>query len=134
VTASNGNDFLETTLNNSGTVTVSEGPDSLYFNGGTLNNVSGGVVSVSANNANSFNSNGGTNAINNAGTWNQAGNLTISNGIAFNNTGTVNVSAGTLNIGGSISQLSSNTLTNGVCRVGRYESNHCRSGVALGEG
>ncbi|MDP2852034.1 MAG: hypothetical protein Q8O23_01380, partial [Gallionella sp.] len=91
---------------NEGTLTVG-GDDSLYFgysSGGanTLTNAAGGTLNLSSSNATPLRFWGGTATLNNAGILNQTatGTHNIHSGIAFNNTGTVNVDAGTLSIGG----------------------------------
>lgn len=75
-----------------------------FWNGGTLNNMG------TFNDANAFDSFiehnvGGPHNFNNSGTYNKESNTvtTADVGIAFNNTGTVNVNAGTLRLGGGTS-------------------------------
>ncbi|MCI4430024.1 MAG: hypothetical protein JHC40_12750, partial [Burkholderiales bacterium] len=79
------------------------GDDFLYFgytSGGTntLTNAAGATLNLSSTNAVPINYFTGTATLNNAGTLNQTatGSHTISSSISFNNTGTLNVSAGTL--------------------------------------
>ena len=90
---------------NQGSLTIG-GDDFIYFglsSGGvvnTLSNAAGGIINLNSSNATPLNNWNGTNTLDNAGTLNQtlAGNHAI--GIALNNTGTVNVNAGTLQVGG----------------------------------
>ena len=91
---------------NEGTLTVA-GDDSIYFgysSGGTntLTNAAGATLNLSSTNATPLSFYTGTARLNNFGTLNQtvAGAHAIAGGIAFNNSGTVNVDAGTLTIAG----------------------------------
>src|SRR5450759_4675444 len=92
---------------NQGTLTV--GGDDLigfgYYSGGnnTLTNAAGATLNLSSSNGtplNYYGGYGGTATLNNYGTLNQTAtsSISISGSIAFNSTGTVNVSAGTLTI------------------------------------
>src|SRR5947209_524629 len=87
----NGNRFLSRVLDNSGTATYG-GSGILIFNGGTFNNLAGGVFNATIVTGNGLASGGGTNAFNNAGTFNRTGNaLGFSVDVPFNNTGTLNL-------------------------------------------
>ena len=115
-----GGDFVTLSLNglleNDGTATWSGLDGAIAMNGGTLTNV-GTFNNVSSNyNLEAYN-NGGSNAFNNSGTFNEQGSDTTTfNGVVFDNTGTVNVSAGALafgsnqSLGGAITVSASGTL------------------------
>ena len=114
---------LDRTLSNSGTTTYStsdfSGPLSfgndagvtsgVLNNSGTFNVTAGGDFAPNANNS-------GTHAINNSGTWNTSGTGTTSTvfGIAFNNTGTVNVTNGTLALYGGGTSTGSFAISAGA--------------------
>ena len=95
------------TLVNEGTFTVG-GDDYIYLgyaSGGsnTLTNAAGGTFNLSSSFATPISNWSGTSVFSNAGTLNQTvtGVHAIGSGVTFNNAGTVNVTAGTLSIGGS---------------------------------
>ncbi len=87
---------------NEGELTIG-GDDYLYFgytSGGTntLTNAAGGTLNLSSTNATPLNRYTGTAVLNNEGTLNLtvSGSHAIDNSIAFHNSGTVNIDAGTL--------------------------------------
>ncbi len=91
---------------NEGELTIG-GDDYLYFGytgGGTntLTNAAGGTLNLSSTNAAPLNRYTGTAVLNNEGTLNLtvSGSRAIDNSIAFHNSGTVNIDAGTLSIEG----------------------------------
>ena len=91
---------LARVLENNGTANWTSGV--LYFSVGTINN-NGSFTASSSSGLTAFGINGsGTNAFNNAGTFTNAGGgtsfTTSSTGVAFNNTGTVAVLAGSLSL------------------------------------
>jgi hypothetical protein len=103
---------LSRTLENAGTVNWSTG-ESLTFDGGTFNNLVGGIFNASG--SGNAQNNGGTNAFNNAGTFNKTGTSSITFFVPFNNTGSLSVQAGTLVLiggtnSGNISVAANSTL------------------------
>ena len=109
--SSSANHFLSGTLNNAGTA---------VFESGNMNLVSVGVL----NNSGSFEAQGvhlfdrfgitPTAMFNNSGTFTQTGGLsTTFIGVAFNNSGTVEVLEGTLNFVGAYSQTAGRTVLSG---------------------
>ncbi len=98
---------LNRTIDNSGTLNYSG--NNLYFGygaavPGVINNLAGGVINALGE-ADFLQSSAAAHAVNNAGTFNKtgAGTDTDFTGVVFNNTGTVNLTSGTLSInsGGS---------------------------------
>ncbi len=90
---------------NEGTVSLS-GDDRILFGStgtNTLTNAAGATFNLSSTFSTPLQFNGGVAVFNNAGILNQtlAGAHAITNGVTFNNTGEVNVDAGTLMLGGS---------------------------------
>ncbi len=73
----------------------------IIFGNGTLRNESDGTLTASLATSVSLNNNFGTNLFHNAGVFNQAGPSTVNVGVPFNNTGAVNVQAGTLIVSNS---------------------------------
>ncbi len=104
---------LAGTLNNTGTIIWTGGTHLvLYFDGGTLNNQSGGTVNSQVDDT--FYLNSGSPQINNAGTFEKtAGTGTTSVTVPFSNSGTVQAQSGTLNLG-SLSNFSGTTLAGGT--------------------
>ncbi|MDZ4254036.1 MAG: CARDB domain-containing protein, partial [Sulfuritalea sp.] len=105
---------------NQGTLTVG-GDDHLYFGAysegnNTLTNAAGATLNLSSSNGYPVNIYSGTATINNAGTLNQTatGSHTIHNNISFNNTGTVNVTAGTLSYGSNLTNQGTINVTPGA--------------------
>ena len=105
--SSGGFKALDRTLNNSGTIAYSSGGISSIVFGlntditpGVINNTGTFGVTAGGDFAKSIANSG--HAINNSGNWNVSGAGLVSSvdGIAFNNTGTVNVASGTLSLGG----------------------------------
>ena len=89
---------------NQGTLTVG-GDDYIFFGYGsggtnTLTNAAGAKLNLSSSYVAPINNYTGTNTLNNLGTLNQTLAGAHAVGVAFDNTGTVNVKAGTLTIGG----------------------------------
>ncbi len=73
--------------------------NAILFNGGTINNTG---TWNDANNFDSFMDHfGGTNAFNNSGTYNKQSNTLTTIEVAYNNTGTTNVNAGTMQLKGN---------------------------------
>lgn len=118
------------TLANSGTITH-VGDANLLFYGyteygniprdATINNLAGGTYDLQGNGGFAAGNGGNRGTINNAGTFQKsggAGTSTIGGGVAFNNTGTVEVTSGTLSFQGNVAQQSGNTLTGGTWKVG----------------
>lgn len=97
---------------------------SINFNNGTLINASDGVFTANPttnNTIHNFFSNGGTNAVTNAGTFIKTGNgllvfNTFSTGLPMTNTGTIRVSVGTLSLL-QLTNFSGTTLTGGIYDV-----------------
>ncbi len=89
---------LAGTLNNTGTIIWTGGTYLvLYFDGGTLNNQSGGTVNSQVDNT--FYLNSGSPQIMNAGTFEKTGGTgTTSITVPFNNSGTVQVQTGTISL------------------------------------
>ena len=87
-------------------------------NGGNRFDISGSATinnSGTWNDANAFDSslgfgNPGTKVFNNSGTYNKTGNATTNIDTAFNNSGTVSVSAGQLNLNGNVDSTSTGTF------------------------
>ena len=121
--------FLESTLQNDGTVSVAAG-DALEFAGGTLTNNSDGTVKLSGNTAQLYD-NSGTNAFTNSGTLDVApgsGNTdTISVPTTNGSTGNIEVDNGTLSIT-TLTNVSGTTLSGGkytltgVLKIGSLSS------------
>jgi hypothetical protein len=89
--------FLSRTLNNAGTVRVTSTSafERFFFSGGTLNNQNGGLFDLRSDRG--LTNNGGTNAVNNSGTFRKSVATGSSNiGIPFNNAGIVDIQTGTL--------------------------------------
>jgi len=105
----------------------------LNFNNGILNNESDGAFAAGGL---SFAVAGGTNAINNAGTFNKTGpgTLTINSGIAFNNTGVVNLDEGELNIGGGGTNLATIDADAGTTLTFASSYGHGATSELLGTG
>jgi len=80
----------------------------------TLTNSAAGIINLSSSNATPLNNYNGINTLDNAGTLNQtlAGSHAI--GIALNNTGTVNVTAGTLDVTGALTQSGTMNVSAGT--------------------
>ena len=111
---------LNRKLNNTGTITYSSGDGRTIFfgfngsepgvlnNSGTFNVTAGGDFTQSIGNP--------SHAINNSGTWNVSGPTFTSNvtGIAFQNTGTVNVTSGTFALGGGGTSTGSFAVSSGA--------------------
>jgi len=74
----------------------------LQMNNGVINNESDGTFTANLSTNFNFSGFGGTNAVNNAGTFNKAGPATLSTnaGVQFNNSGTVNLDGGGLFLNG----------------------------------
>jgi hypothetical protein len=101
------------TLESFGTVTLSAGFNFTVSGGATIINEAGATWNQAGGEAIVAGSGGGTFV--NQGTFNASGSTTANSiGIAFNNTGTVNVTSGTLTLSGTISQLSGGTLSGGT--------------------
>ena len=121
--------FLSRALENSGTVNLTT--TSINFGGlrfgsnstdpGIVNNLAGGIFNASDDAGFSQNFGNSDHAFNNAGTFNKtgAGTTTSFSGVAFNNTGTVDVQEGTLRLSSQFTNYSSatNTLTGGTYMV-----------------
>ncbi|WP_353777179.1 T9SS type A sorting domain-containing protein [Winogradskyella sp. 3972H.M.0a.05] len=89
----------DTTLNNVGTINITSGGD-LFINQGILNNQASGVIDMQFNEGNITNAGGTSNILNNSGLIqrsNSTGTARIF--VEFNNSGTVDVQTGTLDIG-----------------------------------
>ena len=108
--------IFEGTLNNSGTVTMT---DQMGLWAATINNEAGGLFDIQSNSGFGAYNNGPW-VINNAGLWRKSagsGTSSVDGNIAFNNTGTVEVDSGVMQFNGPISQLSNNILTGGTWSV-----------------
>ena len=106
--------FLQRTLNNAGTATLTStvNVDRLFFFNGTFNNLAGALFDLQADRGLVFS--GGTNAFNNAGTFRKStttGTSAVS--IPFINTGTVQAQAGILGFSSTYAQTSGITLLSG---------------------
>src|SRR4051812_15066781 len=107
---------LQRTLQNNGTATWSAGP--LQMNGGVFNN-NGSFTAGTAGTLQFYGTGGAANAFNNTGTFVKQGagaiNFTVSStGVSFNNTGSVDVQAGTLSFSAGGSNSGSIALTAGT--------------------
>ncbi len=105
---------LNRVLQNDGTAAWTAG--ALQMQGGTLDN-NGSFTANTASLLQSYGT-GGTNAFNNAGTFIKLGAgttqfTTSSSGVPFNNTGSVDVQAGTLSLSAGLTNLSGTTLSGG---------------------
>ena len=110
--ASTGSMGLSGLLVNAGTLTWSGGANNLYMEGGAITNLAAGTITITAD-VSAVNAGGGT--IGNAGLLRKTtttGTTTIGGGIAFINTGTMDVQSG------AISVIGSHTLTNGTFNFG----------------
>jgi hypothetical protein len=99
-------------LINGGALTWSGGANNLYMEGGTLTNLAAGTVTITAD-VSAVNAGGGT--IGNAGLLRKTtttGTTTIGGGIAFINSGTLDVQSGTISLAGT------HILTNGTINLG----------------
>ena len=110
----NGGQELNGTLTNSGTITeTTSGVLTMYGNGATLNNLAGAVYNLQGNAQ--IQQGYSYSTINNAGLFlKSSGTGTAYISPNFNNTGTVEVDAGTLQLNGSITQFSGTTLIGGT--------------------
>ena len=99
-------------IDNAGTAGWSDGQ--VQFNGGTLNNLAGGVFTATA--ANSFFNAGGTNAFTNAGAFVKNSSSISIVGVPFTNqaSGTVNVNDGTLVFGAGGTNQGAVTIASGA--------------------
>jgi hypothetical protein len=111
---------LDRTLENDGSANWTGG--TIKASNGIINN-NGTFIASSAGTLACF-SVGGTNVFNNAGSFNQQGTgvtqfyvSTLGSAMTFNNTGTVDVSAGILQLSGTISQLTNPILTGGTWNI-----------------
>jgi hypothetical protein len=129
VDTSDGTDaFFSGSLTNSGTITFQNtGSNVRFFDGGTLNNASGGVISL--NGIDYFNNPLVDSTVNNSGTINSNSTGTVAIFI-LNNTGTVAVQSGTLDAN-SVTQISSKTLTGGTWDVSGGSTLNLQNGTAL---
>ena len=126
--------FLSRTLQNAGSIDYTGSNLSFGFGvaqAGVIDNLSGAVFS--ANTAGDLNvSNVGTHAINNAGTFNRSGTGATSVGVPFNNTGSVNVTAGSLILEAGGTHTGSFTVLSTAAAL-RLSANHMFSvGSTLG--
>ncbi len=105
-----------TLINNSSTL-VSLGGQSLFFNGGSTF-VNNGSFELQGTAGLSLQTGGGS--FQNAGTFTKTGSAlaTVSGGVAFTNSGTVNVNAGILNFGGGYTQSAGLLNVNGGSLAG----------------
>ncbi len=101
---------LSRVLNNSGTISSSS--DGVVFKGGTLNNLPGGAFNVTG--TSSISNDAGTNAFNNAGTLTRSTTGTTTIAVPFNNSATVNITAGTLSLTGGGTQTGAFALSTGA--------------------
>ncbi len=103
----------------------------IVFRSATINN------SGAWNDTNAFDalvqSYSGTNAFNNAGTYNKQGNATTTIDVVFNNTGTVNVDAGTLQVSAAMTNQGTLQVGAGATFVGNAQ-NFTNAGVFAGNG
>jgi len=109
----------DATLDNAGTI-VDSGARLDFAGTSVLNNLAGATLDVTIAGASDFTANlGGANSIvHNAGTFQHSGAGILSFGaIPFDNTGSVEVTAGTLNLNSPVSQVSGTTLTGGTWDV-----------------
>ncbi|MFM6372294.1 MAG: hypothetical protein ACKPGN_29430, partial [Dolichospermum sp.] len=101
--------YLNTQLDNTGTIVQND--NRLFFNDGAILNNSGNYELQSGDICNSYFSVG---TFNNSGTFKKTTTSTGTISVAFNNTATVNVESGTLNItGGGVSNGGNFNLTSG---------------------
>ena len=98
-------------FNNAGTFTRGGTNNGLDLSGGVFTNEATGKL-VLANGADTTTFSSGT--IHNAGTIQQTANHTLTISSALDNTGTVEVDAGTLNLTGTVTQYSASSLTGGT--------------------
>jgi len=122
-------------LNLEGTTTWSGNGAIRFWNGGTLNN------NGTFNDENTANSAfarfvGGPHAINNVGTYNKQGSTvtTVDAFIAFNNTGEVNVNAGTLRLSTAFDNEGTITTADGATFAGLHASDLQNHGILQGTG
>jgi hypothetical protein len=97
------NKWLDRTLDNSGNLTYNG--SNFFFNlasgvPGVINNLAGAVFNASGAGGMTQYNGSSVDAINNAGTFNRSGSGSTDVQAAFNNTGTVNITAGILYLGG----------------------------------
>ncbi len=119
----NGGIGLDRVLNNMGTITDSQTGANFNFDNddatpGVLNN--SGTFNVTAGDSFTESYGHAGDAINNSGVWNVSGagmTSSVGSNIAFNNTGSVNVISGTLELSGTITQHSGSELTGGTWDV-----------------
>jgi len=120
ISGGSGNKTLSRTLeNHSPNASWTGAGLNINFNNGTLSNESDGTFTAILPGNLSFGVAGGTNAINNAGTFIKtgAGSLTANSGIPFSNPGTLNVQAGVLGLDGGLTNATDTTLTGGTYMV-----------------
>ncbi len=105
---------LARTLEIGGTGTWSSG--ALFFQNAALKVLNGGSLDISANTAGSV---AGSNSITNEGTMVKSGPSTfvVNPGISFSNTGTLDVTGGTMSLLSGVQQTAGSTLTAGTWKV-----------------
>ncbi|MBL9118728.1 MAG: hypothetical protein JNL80_02295 [Phycisphaerae bacterium] len=128
--------FLERELDlrASGTVSMVSSANPIWFGSGTLRVSSGATLTASG--ANWFSNNGGTNQVIVHGTLIKTGSGTLTVAPSFTNTGTLDVTSGTVNISASLPQISGTTLTGGtwIVRNGTLSTSVLQSIRTLGSG
>ncbi|MBI4331411.1 MAG: hypothetical protein HY673_09035, partial [Chloroflexi bacterium] len=111
VTGGSSRNLSSSTLNNSGTVNWAGGTPWTFEYTSTANNLFGATFNIQGDNTLSTYASG-TRNFNNAGTLNKSGGTgTATFYVPFNNTGTVNVNSGKLNLAAGLSNFSSSTST-----------------------
>ncbi len=111
-----GNKYLSRTLDNAGTLTYSGTNLAFGFaasQAGVLNNLAAAVLNLSGDGDFAL-ANAGTHAVNNSGTVNRSGTGATDVAVALNNTGTINVTAGILNLSAGGSHTGSFALSGGT--------------------
>ncbi|MDT0557990.1 T9SS type A sorting domain-containing protein [Ichthyenterobacterium sp. W332] len=128
-----GNKFIteDTTLNNTGTININ-GAGDLFINQGILNNQASGIIDMQADNGNITRSGGTSNILNNSGLLRASTTTGIARiFVELNNSGTIEVETGELEITGS---LSFTNEVNGVIKgVGVFDlpivANYTNDGI-----
>jgi hypothetical protein len=104
---------LARTLDNHGTVDLNTGPTaSLSLNNGTINNMAGATFALAA--GSGIGNAGGINALNNAGVFSQSGSAASQVAVPLNNTATLQVQSGTLDLSSGGSYTGSFSLSGGA--------------------
>lgn len=107
-----GDTALATTIDNYGTATF--GPTATTFEGATLNNHAGATLTLLSSSTVYNIAKATPNTLNNAGSLLKSGTGGVTLYVPVTNTGTINVDAGTLNIGGSLSNTGALSVSPGA--------------------